>query len=84
MSRNPSTPDCGITDCARAEYRAGLCRKHYAMIPVQDNYARSIAWMLEAHRLGQERRRDAIALVQGRVNAAREREDVSPAKGTGA
>jgi hypothetical protein len=33
MSRLPSTPDCRVSGCERAAYKAHMCRQHYALVP---------------------------------------------------
>ena len=70
MARLDSTPDCGIRECPRAEYRAGLCRMHYDMTPSEDRYARAIAQMMETHERAKERRAAVVAELQAKLDAA--------------
>ena len=47
--RHPHAPDCAVPGCARADYKGGLCRKHWYEIPLSDRKRCAIASMEAAY-----------------------------------
>jgi hypothetical protein len=66
--RHPATPDCGIRGCTRSEYRAGLCRQHYDLLPLDARIRRAADWMIQAHLAAKASREHAIGEVQAMLD----------------
>ena len=64
MARHPSTPDCKIKGCTRADSGSGLCTMHHKMVPLAMGQACAGEIMISSHRIALKHHRLMVKHVQ--------------------
>jgi hypothetical protein len=64
--RSAHTPDCLVTDCDRAAFKFGVCRKHHALLPHAFKLA-AMGYVFETHAANNKRAARLARQLERRV-----------------